>query len=162
MGRIKNEYYLEPQYDTRKSFYKKARVVVEGDNKTLYSYNTKVCEIKMSPETKAEANILGFYSQTTTRHIKDFLYQYGLKVGNQQFLFENYTERGRQEVAEKEAKKAERLAKAEEKARLKAERAEKRLERLELKKEKLRKKITKELGDIFSPSEIEALVLAEL
>ena len=68
---------LQPQYDSRKSFYKKAMVEsVEGGFK-LYSYNTLVAEIKDN-----KAMLRGFYSSTTLRHQKEFLKQLGFEAGS--------------------------------------------------------------------------------
>ena len=76
-------YDLECRYDTRKSFYGKAKVREWEDelSKTysLYSYNTFVAlytEDKMS--NLKIYNYLGKYSQTTTRHQKEFFKQHGL------------------------------------------------------------------------------------
>lgn len=83
------EYFLEPIYDTRKSFYGKAKVVVEkNENKTykkLYSYGTKVAEVlyveyELFIPTKIEYRYFGKYSQTTSRHQKEFFLQEGLKL----------------------------------------------------------------------------------
>ena len=64
-------YFLEARFDSRASFYNKARVVVTDDgNKELYSYDTKVAYIK-----DGIPYVLGNYSATTTRHIKEFLLQ---------------------------------------------------------------------------------------
>lgn len=152
-----SEYYLEPEYDSAKSFYKKARVITDGVNSILYSYSTKVCEIRPTEQNKV--NILGFYSQTTTRHIKDFLYQNGYEVGSSKFLYENYTEQGRNEVFEKEEKKRLRIETRE--AALK-EKEERKALRLEKRKEKIQEIIEKELGVICSKDEIETLVSQEL
>ncbi len=68
-------YYLEAKFDARKSFYYKAQVKTEGDKKTLFSYGTKVCTIKNGVarfEPEAEK------SQTTKRHVREFLKQEGL------------------------------------------------------------------------------------
>lgn len=164
-----NEYYLEPQYDSRNSFYRKAIVEKRGNISYLYSYGTKVAEINWDKTGNEKCVIHGFYSNTTTRHIKDFIYQAGLPCGSTNELWEMYTEAGREAAAEK-AKKAEERAirKAErekleaEKAVRRAEREERRLEKLEARKERLRKSIRKELGDSFSDSEIERLVLTEI
>lgn len=65
---------LEPQWDTRKSFYKKAFVRYDGDGVySLFSYQTLVCKID---NNTILLNGFSFYSNTTTRHLKDFLYQY--------------------------------------------------------------------------------------
>ncbi len=76
---------LKAVYDSRKSFYGKAQVEQEGDSIKLYSYNTLVCEIK-----QGKAQIKGFYSQTTLRHIKEFLLQNGFKVVNKGQLEKDY------------------------------------------------------------------------
>lgn len=64
---------LFPKYDTRKSFYGKARIVEhENGDKDLISYTTTVASIKN--------NILyvyGWFSNTTARHINEFLKQNG-------------------------------------------------------------------------------------
>ena len=65
-------YYLEPQFDRRKSFYKKASVSVWFGTITLTSYNTPVCVITSDKHIKLN----GLYSQTTTRHIREFLQQH--------------------------------------------------------------------------------------
>lgn len=73
MGHI---YELTPLYDTRKSFYKKA-MVERGNNgtKTLYSYDTKVAKIMYNKDNVRVVEIYGFYSNTTLRHIKEFIKQ---------------------------------------------------------------------------------------
>lgn len=71
---------LQCIYDSRKSFYGKAQVndvYGNGEVLILYSYNTPVSQI-----TKNIDNIVyeyfGKYSQTTTRHQKEFFKQNGL------------------------------------------------------------------------------------
>lgn len=74
------EYYeLFPRYDSRKSFYGKAHIVeYPNGRKVLISYSTKVAEI-----TAAGTPIIyGKWSQTTTRHQKEFLRQNGFYVDN--------------------------------------------------------------------------------
>lgn len=68
-------YELTPMKDSRKNFYGKAKVI-EHDNGTiqLQSYDTIVCEIvggvfRMLWDGK---------TQTTTRHIKEFKYQFNI------------------------------------------------------------------------------------
>lgn len=75
-------YYLEPIYDSRKSFYKKALVKITEDNITynelLYSYGILVAIYTKDKITDLEQfNYLGSYSQTTTRHQKEFFRQKG-------------------------------------------------------------------------------------
>ena len=65
---------LTPQHTTRKSFYGKAKVILQ-DNGTiqLQSYETIVCEI----DTHNNFNILwDGKSNTTTRHINEFKKQF--------------------------------------------------------------------------------------
>jgi hypothetical protein len=57
---------LKSQYSRQKDFYGKAKVSIEDGNKVLYSYNTKVAEIRGD-----KARVYGLYSNTTTRHIKE-------------------------------------------------------------------------------------------
>jgi hypothetical protein len=65
---------LSPQYDSRKSFYGKAKVAQkENGDYVLYSYGTPVATIrngKRVPEEEYKA------SQTTGRHIKEFYHQF--------------------------------------------------------------------------------------
>ena len=65
---------LTPQYDSRKSFYGKAKVLQREDgDMVLYSYDTPVATIrkgKRVPEEEYKA------SQTTNRHIKEFYRQF--------------------------------------------------------------------------------------
>ena len=76
---------LMPVIDSRKSFYKKAYTLTEDDKIILLSYSTRVAEIK-----DGNAKIFGTYSSTTLRHIKDFLYQNGLKIGTKKELIKWY------------------------------------------------------------------------
>jgi hypothetical protein len=79
---IKN---LEPVLDSRKSFYGKAKVIIEDGVVKLQSYNTIVAEID-----GAGARVQGTYSATTLRHIKDFLYQHGFEVGTKKEIEARY------------------------------------------------------------------------
>lgn len=70
-------YELTPICDKRKSFYNKARVEIKPDGtQVLYSYNTLVACI--TKDGKLFCN--GTYSQTTTRHIKEFFRQETNKI----------------------------------------------------------------------------------
>ena len=82
-GHIESE-MLSPIYDGRKSFYGKAEVKniygIEFDVVLLYSYNTLVCgivnygeKIKYILNTDIQENLL--FSNTTLRHLKEFLIQ---------------------------------------------------------------------------------------
>lgn len=70
-------YDLSPQYDSRKSFYNKARVDDQGNVKTLYSYNVPVARIT---DGKVELLPKWDWSQTTLRHTKEFLKQNGFEA----------------------------------------------------------------------------------
>ena len=85
------EYYLECQYDTRQSFYKKAKVkefdLDEVKLYELWSYNINVAYIKDYGNEKKYV-YLGKYSQTTTRHQKEFFRQKGLTEKEIKELFD--------------------------------------------------------------------------
>ena len=94
------EYFLDCRYDSRASFYKKAKVKTEqtiGEHgetilKNLYSYGTLVAKVLYSyidNTTKITYLNMGRYSQTTTRHQKEFFKQEGLNDKQIKELFEN-------------------------------------------------------------------------
>ena len=65
-------YELQARYDSRKSFYGKAQVIEKEDgSRELKSYNTIV-----SREKDGVIEHLGKWSQTTTRHQKEFEKQF--------------------------------------------------------------------------------------
>ncbi|WWT40276.1 hypothetical protein [Staphylococcus phage PT1-4] len=71
---MKNTYKLESIYSTQKSFYGKAVVnVLDNGHKILTSYNTNVCEL----DENNNIIKIGYYSQTTARHINEFIMQHG-------------------------------------------------------------------------------------
>lgn len=67
---------LLPRYDSRKSFYGKARLI-HLDNGTiqLQSYDTVVCEIDKAGNFKM---LWDGKTQTTSRYIKEFKRQFGI------------------------------------------------------------------------------------
>lgn len=80
---------LDPQFDTRKSFYDKAHTVDDASGaKILYSYNTPVCKINKSGDV--ELLPLWDSSQTTLRHVKEFLLQNGFEAGSKQAIAKRY------------------------------------------------------------------------
>lgn len=86
---------LEPQYDGRKSFYGKATVRTFKDGrKVLYSYGTPVCRI--GKDGKATLLDRGYYgwgsSNTTRRHVREFLRQNGLKADSSSQIAKDYPE----------------------------------------------------------------------
>lgn len=70
-----NTFNFEPQYDSRKSFYGKAKVIKDGETVKLQSYDTIVAEY--NPMTR-KLKINGYYSPTTARHINEFICQYAV------------------------------------------------------------------------------------
>lgn len=83
--------YLECVFDTRKSFYKKAFVETKKNDfeivKCLYSYNKLVASISQKIDnTEVIFTSFGKFSQTTTRHQKEFFKQNGLDDNNIKFL----------------------------------------------------------------------------
>lgn len=71
------KYDLICRYDSRKSFYGKAKTFLEDNKLKLQSYNTIVAEKDMSGKNVI-FRCFGRYSQTTTRHQKEFFKQLGL------------------------------------------------------------------------------------
>lgn len=78
-------YELSTQYDSRASFYGKARVEDYGFKKVLVSYTTDVARIE-----NGKAFVSGTYSNTTLRHIKEFLLQNGFKAENSKQIMADY------------------------------------------------------------------------
>ena len=87
------ENVLQCIYDTRNSFYGKAKVLQEEKNNliinNLYSYGTLVARRLTNVDTmKTTYECFGKYSQTTTRHQKEFFKQNGLDDKQIKELFE--------------------------------------------------------------------------
>jgi len=76
---------LKPQYDSRKKFYGKANVRTENGKTILKSYNTDVAYIK-----NGQAVVNGTYSNTTLRHIKEFLKQNNFKADTSKQILSDY------------------------------------------------------------------------
>ena len=86
-------YGLEPEHDSRKSFYGKAKVDERADgSKVLYSYGTPVCYIdKDGKVSLLRKGYLGWFSSATTlRHVKEFLQQNGKKIASRSELDKLY------------------------------------------------------------------------
>jgi hypothetical protein len=75
---IKMIYDLSAQYDARNSFYGKAHVLETPEGEYLKSYNTIVAFIPKG----GKPVVYGTYSNTTLRHIKEFLRQNGFRALN--------------------------------------------------------------------------------
>ena len=70
---------MDARYDSRKSFYGKAHITeYPNGRKILTSYSTQVAEITAD----GKPIIYGIWSQTTTRHQKEFLRQNGFLADN--------------------------------------------------------------------------------
>lgn len=90
-------YNLDCRFDTRKSFYGKAQVKEEmhtGEYGTtrslnLYSYDPLVAKVFYSIDGTVEYIYFGKYSQTTTRHQKEFFKQNGLNDKEIKEVFKN-------------------------------------------------------------------------
>ncbi len=68
---------LEAIYDSRKSFYGKATVNIEKGIYNMFSYWVKICKYdENTGEFHLFAGVL--YSQTTCRHLREFLKQRGI------------------------------------------------------------------------------------
>ena len=79
-------YKLNPMYTRQKSFYGKAVVNVHPNGeKVLISYSTAVARI-----VNGQPVVKGTYSQTTLRHIKEFLQQHGFKAINKAQIEADY------------------------------------------------------------------------
>lgn len=76
---------LECIYDTRKSFYGKAIVRETEEGSQLYSYGTKVAEIKES-----KVIVYDTYSQTTLRHIREYLLQNDFEATTKKQIVNDY------------------------------------------------------------------------
>lgn len=87
-------YQLSCRYDSRNSFYGKA-IVEETTSKNkeeykLFSYGTLVAKCIKTNKSK-KYYYYGKYSQTTTRHQKEFFKQFGLSDNEIKELFKNET-----------------------------------------------------------------------
>lgn len=65
---------LQPILSNQKSFYNKAKIENVGEEKNLLSYGTLIARIHNNKITYLNKN-LELYTQTTLKHLKDFLYQ---------------------------------------------------------------------------------------
>jgi len=80
-------YELRAEHDTRDSFYGKAQVEVKEDGtKVLTSYNTEVAEV----DNSGTAKVFGYYSTTTSRHVKEFLKQEGFVAESSRQVIKDY------------------------------------------------------------------------
>lgn len=73
---------LQPIYSNQKSFYGKAKIIRENDTIKLKSYDTIIAEIKNN-----KLHINGFYSATSTRHLKENGFEVGTKKQLEKMYF---------------------------------------------------------------------------
>ena len=78
---------LCPYYDSAKSFYGKAKVIEIGNDVFLVSYTTVVAFYN---NKKKIAQVVGTFSPTTLRHIKEFLRQSGFKAETKKQIMKDY------------------------------------------------------------------------
>lgn len=83
--------YLQPEYDSRASFYNKA----EFDDDKLYSYGTLVAEIV---DGKPVLYPDWDYSQTTIRHVREFLRQHGFTADSKAQIAKDYLTNSRKPI----------------------------------------------------------------
>lgn len=81
---------LCPYYDSRKSFYGKAKVIEIENDVFLISYDTIVAFFNRDAKV---AQVYGTYSATTLRHIKEFLKQSGFKAKSKKQIENDYMKR---------------------------------------------------------------------
>ena len=79
---------LTPKFDSRKSFYGKAKISFEGDRRLLLSYGTPVAFIE--PDLPPVMLDGWDSTQTTLRHVKEFLKQNGFKAESLEQMRRDY------------------------------------------------------------------------
>lgn len=80
------EYLLSARYDSRASFYGKARVRTCGNVSTLTSYDTDVCRIRKTEDGKIVFRRLwDDWSATTGRHVHEFMLQNGYNTSGKKW-----------------------------------------------------------------------------
>lgn len=84
MNNLEFLHELQAQFDSAKSFYRKANVYRNDKGSILLmSYTTIVAEITDEALTgERKLNVFGWYSMTTSRHINEFAQQYGFSKMN--------------------------------------------------------------------------------
>lgn len=81
---MKNLIELEPNYDTRKSFYHKAYWKETEHRAVLYSYGIKVMNLlhnSINLNLRLTFNKNAKLSQTTMRHIRECIYTFDMSYG---------------------------------------------------------------------------------
>ena len=85
-------YGLNPVYDSRKSFYGKAKVVIADGISTLYSYDTPVATLGPRFNTRPYPTLFGPWDETKTtlRHVKEFLRQHSFTADTKEQMRRDY------------------------------------------------------------------------
>ena len=81
---------LVPKYDSAKSFYGKAVVNRYQDHITLVSYRTEVATVKYTDKGISVQVLIDALTKTTTRHVKEFLKQLGVKADSKSQIIDDY------------------------------------------------------------------------
>lgn len=82
---------LSTQFDSRKSFGGKAKVITDSDGtQILYSYNTPVVELEKGKKVKLLPQWDS--SATTLRHVREFLLQNGFEAGSKAQIAKLYSD----------------------------------------------------------------------
>lgn len=85
---MQNIYELQPRFNNQKSFYGKALVKETNKGQELYSYNTLVAKNE-SDKIKVTHNE-NYLTQTTLKHIKEFIQQLGYSKMSKKDLLETF------------------------------------------------------------------------
>ena len=85
-------YGLNPVYDSRKSFYGKAKIVTADGITTLYSYDTPVATLGPRFNTRPYPTLFGPWdeTQTTLRLVKEFLRQHNFTADTKEQMRRDY------------------------------------------------------------------------
>lgn len=85
-------YYLKSIYSSQKDFYKKAYILTNEDFIKLYSYNTFILAIDRKNKRIIYSNYWD-YSQTTLKHLKEFLQQNIGFFNHNNIIFKDFTKK---------------------------------------------------------------------
>ena len=167
LRKVVREYELEPKYvDTRCSFYKKAYVVETNDSYILRSYSTEVCSIDKKTG-KVDVPYCDDYvlSNTTMRHLREFLEKFNKEWGSKKQICEMYCKEYQDRLkAEKKEKEDAKKKRAAERAKIKAAKLalkKKEKERLDKETSKIAKELNVTLKGAFNKTEIKQLAKKE-
>ena len=98
-----NKYFLESIYNSQKSFYNKAYVISNNKFISLYSYNTFIIAIDRESKELIYSHYWD-YSQTTLRHLKEFLKQNESFLQHNNYILKDYSKKSIENFLNKYAK----------------------------------------------------------